>query len=243
MTQPADCLADEWPDKADERDGLRPPHVQAAIVTARRLTADDPARRGPSRPGRGKINNGLREREPINGLSVHKSNLLRHVVGLRYSGYSFREAFEDAAESYEIKPHTVENYYYQHREAVDIVEQEHLENALKSYHNHLWAIRSMMSDAGPRAVRTLIEVMDDKKSSPNIRLKASAYILKMINVDGSAGGTGPSEHAAIEGLKLIRDLRTEIKDEKDSHIVDMEDAEDAEIIGADASEDRIAATV
>jgi hypothetical protein len=188
------------------------------------------------------MNNGLRDREPINGISVEKSNMLRHIVGLRYSGCSYREAFEDASETYEIKPHSVENYYYKHQREVDIVEQEHLEYALKSYHNHLWAIRSMMSDAGPRAVRTLIGVMDDKKSSPNIKLKAAAYILKMVNADGSAS-SNPSEHAAVEGLKLIRDLREGIKEEKESHIIDVVKFEDAEIVENDASEDRAVATV
>jgi hypothetical protein len=232
IDHPADSLSETWHDKADERNGLRTPEVNAALAICKETT-----NRGPNLPGRGKIDNGCRSREPINGLSTERSNLIRHIVGLRYSGYSYREAFQDAAQSYELKPHTAENYYYKHRDAVDFAEQEHLENALKSYHNHLWAIRSMMSDAGPRAVKTLIGVMDDKKSSPNIRLKAAAYILKMINVDGSANAS-PSEHAAVEGLKLIKDLRTEIKDEKDSHIVDAVAADDAEIVGDDESEDR-----
>ena len=81
----------------------------------------------------------------------------------------------------------------------------------------------MMSDAGPRAVETLIGVMDDVKSSPNIRLKAAAYILKMINVDNSAG-TSPTEVAAVESLKLIKDMRSDIADNVKSTIIEAEDA-------------------
>jgi hypothetical protein len=233
----ADSLTNTWEDKADEREGLHTPEYLEAIETSRQTTGSNIVKRGPAPPGRGKMNNGLRDREPINGISVDRSNMLRHIVGLRYSGYSYREAFQDASVKYEIKPHSVENYYYNHSKEVDLVEQEHLEYALKSYHNHLWAIRSMMSDAGPRAVRTLIGVMDDKKSSPNIRLKAAAYILKMVNADGSAS-SNPSEHAAVESLKLIKDMREGIQEEKESHIIDAVQADDAEIIGDDESEDR-----
>jgi hypothetical protein len=239
VNTPADSLTNTWEDKADERLGLHTPEVKLAIEVASQTTG---AKRGPAPPGRGKMNNGLRDRDPINGISVEKSNMLRHIVGLRYSGDSYREAFEDAAIKYEIKPHSVENYYYKHQKEVDLVEQEHLEYALKSYHNHLWAIRSMMSDAGPRAVRTLIGVMDDKKSSPNIKLKAAAYILKMVNTDGSAS-SNPSEHAAVESLKLIKDLREGIQEEKESHIVEAVQIDDAEIVEDDAGEDRVIAAV
>jgi len=238
----ADSLTNTWEDKADERLGLHTPEYKEALETASQTTNTSMVKRGPAPPGRGKMNNGLRSREPINGLSVDRSNMLRHIVGLRYSGCSYREAFQDASVKYEIKPHSVENYYYNHAKEVDLVEQEHLEYSLKSYHNHLWAIRSMMSDAGPRAVRTLIGVMDDKKSSPNIRLKAAAYILKMVNADGSAS-SNPSEHAAVESLKLIKDLREGIQEEKESHIVEAIQADDAEIVEDDASEDRVIAAV
>ncbi len=61
--------------------------------------------------------------------------------------------------------------------------------------------------------------------------------MKMVNADGSAS-SNPSEHAAVESLKLIKDMREGIQEEKESHIIDAVQADDAEIIGDDESEDR-----
>ena len=119
---PAGSLAHSWEDQDDERNGLYTEEVKNAIEVASQTTGTAKVKRGPAPPGRGKMNNGLKAREPINGISVDKSNMLRHVVGLRYSGCSYREAFADAAETYEIKPNSVENYYYKHQKEVDLVE-------------------------------------------------------------------------------------------------------------------------
>lgn len=220
----------DWEWHQDKRRGLVPPEVAEAMNTVERTTSTyTEQQKNTLVPVSHKPKNGSRERAPFEGITAEKSDMMRHIVGLRYSGCSLREAFEDAAQTYELKPHTVETYWYRRPDIVSVAEAEHLESTLQSYHKNLWSIRTMMSDAGPRAVETLISVMDDPKSSPNIRLKAAAYILKMINVDNSASSS-PTEVAAMESLKLIKDMRTDIEDNKESHIVDAEDAEDAEFV-------------
>lgn len=215
----------DWDYHKDKREGLVPPEVKEALDTAERTTTTyTEQQKNTIVPVSHKPKNGSRERAPFDGITAEKSDMMRHIVGLRYSGRSLREAFEDAAQTYEIKPHTVEAYWYRRPDIVSLAEAEHLESTLQTYHKNLWSIRTMMSDAGPRAVETLIGVMDDPKSSPNIRLKAAAYILKMVNVDNSAG-TSPTEVAAVESLRLIKDMRTDIAENRESHIIDADDAE------------------
>ena len=215
----------DWEWHQDKRRGHVPPAVEEAMNTVERTTSTyTEQQKNTLVPVSSKPKNGSRERAPFEGISVKHSDILRHVVALNYAGRSRREAFEDAAQTFDIKPHTVETYWYRRPDMVSMAEAEHLESTLQTYHKNLWSIRSMMSNAGPRAVETLIGVMDDPKSSPNIRLKAAAYILKMINVDNSAG-TSPTEVAAVESLKLIKEMRTDIADNRESNIIEADEAE------------------
>ena len=215
----------DWEWHQDKRRGLVPPAVEEAMNTVERTTTTyTEQQKNTLVPVSHKRKNGSRDRAPFEGISAEKSDMMRHVVGLRYAGKSLGEAFEDAGNTFDLKPHTVQTYWYRRPDIVSMAEAEHLESTLQSYHKNLWTIRTMMSDAGPRAVETLIGVMDDVKSSPNIRLKAAAYILKMINVDNSAG-TSPTEVAAVESLKLIKDMRSDIADNVKSTIIEAEDAE------------------
>ena len=215
----------DWEWHADKRTGLVTPEVGEAFEIAQRTTTTyTDLQKNTIVPVSHKPKNGSRDRAPFEGISIEKSVMMRHIVGLSYAGGSLREAFEDAANKFEMKPTTVEAYWYRRPDIVSLAEAEHLESTLQTYHKNLWSIRTMMSDAGPRAVETLCGVMDDPKSSPNIRLKAAAYILKMVNVDNSAG-TSPTEVAAVESLRLIKDMRTDIAENRESHIIDADDAE------------------
>ena len=215
----------DWEWHQDKRRGLVPPEVAEAFDTAERATTTyTEQQKNTLVPVSHKPKNGRRDRAPFEGITAEKSDMMRHVVALRYAGRSLGEAFDDAGQTFDLKPHTVQTYWYRRPDIVSMAEAEHLESTLQTYHKNLWTIRTMMSDAGPRAVETLIGVMDDVKSSPNIRLKAAAYILKMINVDNSAG-TSPTEVAAVESLKLIKEMRTDIAEDKESHIIDADDAE------------------
>jgi hypothetical protein len=115
----------------------------------------------------------------------------------------------------------VEKYYYRNKAAVTLVEEEHLTNAIKEYHTNLWAVRTMMSEAGPKAVKTIVAVMDSTKSSPNVKLKAAQAILKMMDVDGSANAN-PNESIAKESLRLVRDVMNKREEEQESHVIEAE---------------------
>jgi hypothetical protein len=162
-------------------------------------------------------------RPPLNGCKMEQSDIIRHVIGMKYSGYTQVEAFAAAGKEYDMHPGAVRSLVERKQEATEIADSEHLERCLKAYHSNLWMVRTALSEAGPRAVRTLLEVMDSKDSSEATRMKAAVAVLKMIDVDGSANAN-PSEKIASESLKLIKTIRTDIEQEKESHVIDCEDA-------------------
>ena len=167
---------------------------------------------------------GKEVRPPLNGCTQMHSDVIRHVVGLKYAGYTKREAYRSASDKYDMKQDSVASLLVRKQEATELADYEHLERCLQSYNSNLWLVRTALSEAGPRAVKTLLEVMDDHKSTPATRMKAAVAILKMTDVDGSANAN-PSEKTAIEHLKLIKEMRESLKKENAGHIVDAEDAE------------------
>ena len=164
---------------------------------------------------------GKSNRPPLNGCNQEHSDVIRHVIGLKYSGYTQKEAFRSASDKYGMEESSVSSLIIRKQEAAELADYEHLERCLQSYNSNLWLVRTALSEAGPRAVKTLLEVMDDKKSTPATRMKAAVAILKMTDVDGSANAN-PSEKTAIEHLKLVKEMREALKSEKASHIVDAE---------------------
>jgi hypothetical protein len=174
-------------------------------------------------------------REPINGYSAKHSDIARHVMGLKLAGEVMREAFASAASKFEISPVTVERLYYDKVELFDLAEQECITNGMKEYHQNLWICRTALSQAGPLAVQTLMDILEDPDATDSVRSKSAVAVLKMLDVDGS-NNANPSEKIALEGLKLVREVTlTKMKGEE-SHIVE---AEDAEIVEEDASEPRV----
>jgi hypothetical protein len=211
---------------ADRQAGLVTKELVDALDTAESLTK--PVKPEPTNKRimvkKRSLQIGAWEREPFEGYSEKHSNVARHVVGLKYSGEALREAFQNASEKYDLAANTIENLYYTKRRLFELAEQEHVENALRDYHSNLWICRTMLSEAGPRAIDTLLEVMDNRKSSPNVKAKTAIAVLKMLDIDGSSNAN-PTERAAVESLKLIRDMRKDITKEQESHIVEAEDAE------------------
>ena len=100
---------------------------------------------------------------------------------------------------------------------------------MKAYHSNLWMLKSALSEIGPRAVRVLGIVMDDKNASAAARVNAAKIVLKLINVDGSAS-TGNTDGPA-DFLVTLKDNRSGI--ESDSVIID---AEDVEVLSEDTAE-------
>ena len=220
----------DWQDdKKDRETSPLTDDQKAAFAVAERTT--EPVAIVPKRKtnigDKKRTKHGRWERKPLDGLTIDKSNILRHVVGLRFSGEALREAFESAAKKYDIIPNTVEKYYYRHPEAIILAEEEHLTNAIREYHTNLWAVRTMMSEAGPAAVKCILEVMKARKSSPNVKLKAAQAIIKMIDVDGSANAN-PNESIAKESLKLVRDVINKREEESDSYVIEVTDVETVE---------------
>jgi hypothetical protein len=186
-----------------------------------------PKHRGPN----SYVDFGSRDRKPLNGCTQRQSDILRHVNAFRYSGYTLREGFEDAARKFDIEPITAENTWYHNPEGQEMAEKEHLEKVLAKYHMNLVRVTNMLSDAAPLAVETLTKVMKSTKASPNVKASAAKDIIKLSKI-ADAPPPDRQVNPALESLRLVRDI-TEAK-EGNSHLVDIEDAE---IVEEDESAD------
>lgn len=168
---------------------------------------------------------GTRNRKPLNGCTQRQSDILRHVVALKYQGYTKREAFESAAQKFEIKPITAENTWYHHPKGIELAEQEHLGNVLEQYHINMLRVSNLLSDAAPLAVETLVRVMKAQKASPNVKASAARDIIKLAKID-SATPQDKSESPTVEALKIVRDITDAAKG--NSHVINADEVEDAE---------------
>jgi hypothetical protein len=152
---------------------------------------------------------------PLTGCTKEQSDIIRELIGLKYAGFTQREAFEKS----EINPRSAISLFKRSEVAVQEAHQELMERCLKALHYNSVILRSDQSEMGPRAVRVIVEVMDDKYSSAADRVNAAKIVLKMANADGSvAADDGPSGF-----LVTLKDNRTGI--ESDSVIIDAEDVE------------------
>ena len=165
---------------------------------------------------------GTRDRKPLNGCTQRQSDILRHVNAFRYSGYTLREGFEDAARKFDIAPITAENTWYHNPEGQKMAEKEHLEKVLAKYHMNLVRVTDMLSDAAPLAVETLTKAMKSTKASQNVKTSAARDIIKLSKIAEAPAPT-KQVNPTLESLRLVRDI-TAIK-EGNSHLVDIEDAE------------------
>ena len=161
-------------------------------------------------------------RPAFKSCSQRQSDVIRHVTALKFLGYTLREAFEDAARKFEIKPRSVENYWYQNPDGIKEADAEHLAAVLEKYHINMVRVTNMLSDAAPLAVETLKNVMKAKKASPNVKAGAARDIIKLARIE-EAKPISQTENPAVEALRIARDI-TAIK-EGNSHIVEAEDAE------------------
>jgi len=221
-------LNDEKSRKQDKECAVVTPEVEAAFEVGDRVTAQE------TKLSKRRTMHNSWDRVPIDGCNIEMSNVLRDVVALHFGGNALREAFKKVAGDRDIIPNTVEKYYYRNKDAVTLVEEEHLTRTIKEYHKNLWAVRSMMSEAGPKAIKVIIGVMNNRDSSPNVKLKAAQTILKMMDIDGSASGNS-NESVAKESLRLVRDVISNREKGQDTYVLPAK-AEDLE--EEDESEDR-----
>ena len=190
-----------------------------ALAIAEELTKEIPekpdnvlVKTGQKRKVYGKSN-----RPPFPGLSKEESDKVRMLVGMKFNGFTLLESFEEAG----INPSSGPGWIAVRQDAYNMAEHELMELALRGYQSNLWIMRTALSELGPRAVRTLGEIMEDKRESGNTRLKAATAVLKMVDVDHSATG-GAQEGLAKELADGIKDALADIRSGK---IVDAEDAE------------------
>ena len=174
---------------------------------------------------RRRATHGSWNREPIDGYTMDHSEVARRVIGLKYAGFALREAFEDAGEKYNLRPHSVENLYYKKKRLFDLAEVEHVGNALREENFNRAVCKTMLSQAGPMAVETLVEVLENEKSTPNLKSKTAIAILKMLDIDGSASGQRSGEAATTEYLKLVKEVVENRNKEQESSIIEAEDVE------------------
>lgn len=160
---------------------------------------------------------GSSNRTPLNGCSSEDSDKIRELVSLRFMGFTIKEACENVG----LPVGSAGGYMARHRDAFDLAEHELMETCLRSYQSNLWMMRTALSEIGPRAVRTLATIMDDKKVAPGTRLKAATTVLKLVDVDHSATG-GANEGLAKEFVGFLKEARREIQA---STIMDVEEAE------------------
>lgn len=195
---------------------------KGAFATADRMTkAEKPVvrKKGNTGPKRRAKHNSL-TRPPFEGCTELRSNLLRDIVSLHMSGSTLREAFKKTAVIHDVIPNTVEKYYYKHKDAVILAEEEHLKNNAREYNHNLVEIKTMMSEGGPRAMATIFEVMDDIRTTPSTKLKAAQAVLKMMNVDGSATAN-PKPVQKSESLVLVGQVINQ-REDQDSYVIDAE---------------------
>lgn len=156
-------------------------------------------------------------RPPFTGCTEVESDKIRMIVSMKYQGYSMSEAFNSVG----LPVSTGHELIGNRRDGYAEAEKEHLEVCLRSYQTNLWIVRTALSELGPRAIKVLATIMDDKKVSANIRAKVAITLLKMMDVDHSASG-GSQETMAKEFMGFLKEVRQSVKSDT---IVDAEEAE------------------
>ena len=202
-----------YKDKPSEKE------VEHAHEVAEKLTEPDVERPVKlTRSGGKRREYGSSNMEPLEGCSAEESDLIRHLIGLSFAGYTQREAFEKA----DINPNTATSLMRRRVDAVEQAKQEMLARCMNEYQANLWILRSALSEMGFRAVRTLGAVMDDPAATGHTKMKAATAILKLVNVDGGVSKNENNSPASF--LVTLKDARTGIESDA-VHIVDAEDAE------------------
>lgn len=209
---------------------------EAAFATAARITKPEKPivkRKNKAGDKRRARHNSL-SRNPFQGCTESRSNMLRDVVALHLGSSTLREAFTKASKIYDVIPNTVEKYYYKHKEAVLLAEEEHMAAANREYHQNLVELNAAVSEHGSGAIKTIAEVMYNSKND-NSKLRAAEDILKLGGLSDAAkpGEKQATKNEALEGVKEA--MKQE--GEQESHVKEAEDVGVLE--GENASEARV----
>ena len=115
-------------------------------------------------------------------MSQEFSDRFRHVLADQFSGLSFTEACERSGTTVQAFSNLTAKYSDQWA----LCQQEIQEAVLNNVALNAWISRSLLSDVGPHAVRTLYDLMTDKAVTPSVREKAAKDVLDLIDVGGKA---------------------------------------------------------
>ena len=206
--------------------------VEYAYEVAEKLTEPEEEKEiRLARGGRKRQEYGSSNPQPLTGCTIEESDLIRHLIGLKYSGYTQREAFEKA----EINPSTATSMMRRNADGVREAKQEHLAVCLEDLQINAKMLICALSEMGSRAVRTLGAVMDDPKEKGFNKVKASVAVLELINVSGAFSNKAKPDDEPAEYLVTLQDNRTEIESGS-VHIVDADEVEVLDESDADRNE-------
>lgn len=162
--------------------------VERAKDTVKKLT------KPLAKPSRNRIGlpRGAVERRPYPGLNAELSDRMRGVLADQFAGFTLSEACEKNG----CTANAFGNLTSRHPEAWSQCQQDMQESVLTNIGLNVWICRSLVSDAGPHAIRTLYELMTSRETSDAVRERAASDILKLLDVNGSAYVGARLEEAA-----------------------------------------------
>lgn len=168
---------------------------------------------------------GKTELPPLDGLSQKHSDVIRDFVSHRHSGYTVNAAAEKVvAGGLLAKVDSVIRIVKKNPAGVEQAEKEIRSRTLVSYHQNVEVMRLALSEAAPRAISTIVEIMDDPSVAAGTRLKASVELLKMLNVSGKAASG--KEEMRLEFAEAMREARRDVQSDR----IIVVEADDAEVI-------------
>jgi len=136
---------------------------------------------------------------PLDGLDIKRSNMLRKFMGLRLGG----ARLEDAASDLGVAASTISAIIHRHPDAYNQALLEIGSRFTEEYEMNMLRLRTALSEAGPKAIETLKEVMEDQDTAAGNRVKAAQAILKLLNIDGSAS-TGVTVNVKGDLVKFLK---------------------------------------
>lgn len=154
-------------------------------------------------------------RAPLAGVSRMMSDRIKLIVSMEYSGFSDAEI----ANKLDTTAQYVGQMRIHHPMAFEDARKDHLAEASRQYHMNMYRVKAAISDAGPRAVKTLDEIMSDRENPPGVRSRAAEAILKLL---------GANERIVMES-NVAKEFLNTIKDatgtQEDMYIVDADSEE------------------
>ena len=149
-------------------------------------------------------------RAPLPGVTKETSEKIREIVSFEYSGYTDGQIGERLG----LTAGYMNVLRSRHPYAFEDARKVHLAAAAQQYHLNLYRVKAAISDAGPRAVKVLDEIMTDRENSAAVRSRAAEALLKLL---GANERLGVETAVAQEYLQTVKDA-TEVKPE---YIVDV----------------------